>query len=314
MLGFDAQLLGLDVDLNVVDLAHAALLLSLLQDPAAQLVVDGVSTALALLVVVLAVQNELLLELARELLLAGLDGLLAHVDSPVVVLDDNRLVLEHLGLGLNLARQGVVVAIDSLVVAGRGLVRTVIAAGAFIALAVLLGLAGRTALGLVLLGLLGHVLEHETAELQAQIDLGALATGLAVEGDAAVLDVDIGLGVLALLAENELGDEAVKELLELAGLVGAVDDPAVIRGVEVGLGPELEAEVLDQVGARAGQRLGDAAQVDNNGLDAVALAFDLGLETLHLVAIEGVADIAADVDEGSHDCGVGGAELVSWLG
>jgi hypothetical protein len=175
-----------------------------------------------------------------------------------------------------------------------------------VALAVLLGLAGSTALGLVLLGLLGHVLEHETAELQAQIDLGALAAGLAVEHDATVLDLDVGLGVLALLAKHKLGDEPVEELLELVGLVGAVDNPAVVSGVQVGLRTQLEAEVLDQVRARASQGLSDAAQVDNNGLDAVTLAFNLGLEALHLVAIERVADIAADVDEGSHCCGVGG--------
>src|SRR5690349_10505485 len=144
MLGLDAQLLRLDVDVDVVNVGDATLLLGLLLDPGTQLVVDGVSTALALLVLIIAVQNELLLELARELLLAGLDGLLAHVHSPVVVLDLDCLVLENLGLGLDLAGQGVVVALDSLVIAvGRGLVRVVVASGAvLLALAVLLGLAG----------------------------------------------------------------------------------------------------------------------------------------------------------------------------
>ncbi len=68
-------------------------------------------------------------------------------------------------------------------------------------------------------------------------------------------------------------------------------------GVNVGLGAQLEAEVLDQVGSRAGRGRSYAAQVDNNGLDAVSFAFDLGDKTFHLIAIEGIGDIAADVDE-----------------
>lgn len=55
--------------------------------------------------------------------------------------------------------------------------------------------------------------------------------------------------------------------------------------------------------------MSNAAQVDNNGLDAVTLAFDLGLETLHLVAVEGVGDIAANVDVGHID-GIDGIEVV----
>lgn len=35
----------------------------------------------------------------------------------------------------------------------------------------------------------------------------------------------------------------------------------------------------------------NAAQVRDDGLDAVAFAFNFGLEQLHLVAIEGVFDI-----------------------
>lgn len=39
-------------------------------------------------------------------------------------------------------------------------------------------------------------------------------------------------------------------------------------------------------------------------INAVSFSLDLGLDLLHLVAIEGVADIATDIDE-SHDCGIG---------
>lgn len=58
-------------------------------------------------------------------------------------------------------------------------------------------------------------------------------------------------------------------------------------------------------GRRAVEGVGNAGQVDDDGLDAVALALDLGLQALHLVAVEGVGDIAADVD-GGHGCGGGG--------
>lgn len=44
-------------------------------------------------------------------------------------------------------------------------------------------------------------------------------------------------------------------------------------------------------GRRAGQRTSDTAQVDDDRFDAVALALDLGLQALHLVAVEGVGDI-----------------------
>ena len=39
---------------------------------------------------------------------------------------------------------------------------------------------------------------------------------------------------------------------------------------------------------RAGQALGNAGQVDDDGFDTVALALNLGPERLHLVAIEGI--------------------------
>lgn len=48
--------------------------------------------------------------------------------------------------------------------------------------------------------------------------------------------------------------------------------------------------------------MGNTAEVDYDRLNSIALAFDLGLKALHLVAIEGVGDIAADID-GGHDCG-----------
>lgn len=132
-----------------------------------------------------------------------------------------------------------------------------------------------------------------------------MPTGLAVEQDSSILDDNIGLGVLAFLAENKLVDEAIKIILKLGGLMSTVDDPAIIGRVGVGLSSELEPEVLNNISPRTSQRLGDTAKIDNDGLDTVSLAFDLGLKSLHLVAIEGILHIAANID-GGHGCGCAG--------
>lgn len=63
----------------------------------------------------------------------------------------------------------------------------------------------------------------------------------------AIFDVDVGFGVLALFAKDEFGDEAIKVILELGSLVGAVDDPAIVAGIDVRLSAQLEAEVLNDV-------------------------------------------------------------------
>jgi hypothetical protein len=63
----------------------------------------------------------------------------------------------------------------------------------------------------------------------------------------AILDLDFGLRVFAVLAEDELGDEAVQGVLELGGFVGAVDDPAVIGSAIIGLSAKFETEVFDDV-------------------------------------------------------------------
>lgn len=47
--------------------------------------------------------------------------------------------------------------------------------------------------------------------------------------------------------------------------------------------------------------MSDAAQVHDDGLDSVTLSLNLGLDALHLVAVEGVGDITTNVDS-SHDC------------
>jgi len=81
--------------------------------------------------------------------------------------------------------------------------------------------------------------------------------------------------------------------------MSTVDDPAIILRVCVGLSTELETKIFDHIGRGASQGLGNAWEIGNDCLDAVAFAFDLGLQALHLVSIEGIGDIATNVD-GSH--------------
>lgn len=49
--------------------------------------------------------------------------------------------------------------------------------------------------------------------------------------------------------------------------------------------------------------MSNAAKIGNNSLDAVAFAFDLGLKTLHLVAVEGVSDILCFWSTNCTHCG-----------
>lgn len=306
VLVLDAKLLGLDINVDGVDIVNATLFFSLLDNPVAKVVVDGVATTLAVLVFVIAAANaELLLKLAGQLCLAGLDGFRAHVDSPFIIFDLDISVGSGNCLSLDLLE--LVIAADvGLIVASLvgAVLRAIFAAAVAIlfGMTILLGLFGSSALGLVLLALLGLVLEDESTKLQADVNVGALTASLAIEDDVIIFDGDIGLRVLAFLAEDKSVDEAIEMILQLGGIVGAIDDPTVVLGVNVGLSTKLETKVLDDIGTRASKRLSDAGQVDDNGLDSVTLAFNLGLDALHLVAVEGIADIATNVDE-SHDDG-----------
>lgn len=55
-------------------------------------------------------------------------------------------------------------------------------------------------------------------------------------------------------------------------------------------------------GRIAAQGMSYTAQVHDDRLDTITLPFNLRLKTLHLVAVEGIGDIATNV-YGSHDCG-----------
>lgn len=305
VLRLDTKLLCLDVDFDVVELIDAALLRGCVDDPLAE---DIVTRATFAVLVIL--NDKSALEIVGKVLGTSPDGFLGSINVPLDFL--GLFVLDLFGALVDLTSELVVTAsLNCKVTFLTVLLCTVTGAASVGRTAVTpsFSLFASTTLsllvGLVLLALLGLVLEDEGAQLQAAIDVGDLTAGFAVKGDVAVLDVDVGFGVLALLAEDKLGNETVEIVLELAGVVGAVDDPAVVVGVCVGLGSEFKAEILDDVSRRAGERLGDAAEVDDDSLDAIALAFNLGLDPLHLVAVEGVGDIATDID-GGHGDGCGG--------
>jgi hypothetical protein len=298
VLGLDAELLGLQVDLNAVKLVDASLLLGGVNDPFAENIVLG---SLGVLV---ALDDKSALEILGKILSTSLDGRLRGVDVPLnflSLLDLLSALLDLLGelvIATSVHLQLAIVVIFGTISRTAAVLRNLLAPGFGLLASATLSLLGR----LVLLALLGLVLHDEGRELEARIDLGDFTASLAVERDIAILDVDLSLGVFALLAENKLGDEAIKVILKLGSVVSTVDDPAVVVGARVGLSTKLEAEVLDDVSRRTSQRVGNAGQVDDDGLDAVTLALDLGLETLHLVAVEGVGNIAANVN-GSHGCG-----------
>lgn len=319
VLRLDAEFLGFEVNLHILNLVDATLLLGLLIDPGAEEVVVRVTSAFSVLIIFIATKNKLLLKVIRELLLTSLDSFSRHVNGPFIVLDFNRRGVKLLSFGLDAASHLVIAAcLDGYVAISIGAILRVLVSTATIAIllcftvSILFGLACGFLLSLVLLALLRLVLEYESTELETEVDVRALTTSLAVEQDTAILNDYIGLRVLALLAENELIDEAVKVVLELGSLVGTVDNPAIISRVCIGLGSQLKAKVLDDISSGASKRLGDATEVDNDSLDTVSLAFNLGLEPLHLVSVEGVLDIAANIDV-SHGCGIARVSCVdSW--
>jgi len=296
VLAFNAELLGLHVDIDIADLSDITLFGSSLDNPATQLLVSG-ATVSAFVVAIL--DDESALEVVGEILGTSLHGFLGNIDGPVVILN-LRLGLNGLSLAGHLI---VAVGLEGLIAILPVLGVVAVARAGVLAIGSLLLLALTAGLLLLLLATLGVVANNEGAQLEARVDIRALTASLAVQSDSLILDVDIGLGVLALLAKHKLGDKAVKVILELGGIVGAVDDPTFIRRLGISLGTELKTEVLDEVGGRTAQRPSNRVEVDDNGLDTVALALDLGLELLHLVAVEGIGDIPANVN-GGHDDGL----------
>ena len=89
--------------------------------------------------------------------------------------------------------------------------------------------------------------QNERGELQARIDVCTLATCFTVKRNITALDLNDSLGVLARSAKHELVDKAVEVVLELGGIVSSVDNPAIIRWINIGLRTKFEAEILDEI-------------------------------------------------------------------
>ncbi len=251
VLALDAEFLGLEIDLHVLELSHSAFLFGSLDHPRAKLVV-AVGFAIAVFVII---DNERALEVVGKLFGTSLDGLFGSVHRPLDFLDVINLI-DLLGVGLDAAGKFIVAASVDLVVAVLfgGIVRVAISRASVARLVLVVpepGFFPSPAFGffrgLVLLALLGLVLEDKRAQLQAEIHVGALAACLTVQHDAAILDLDVCFRVLAFLAENESGDEAIKIVLELGSLVSSIDDPTIVVGIRVGLGTKLEAKILDNI-------------------------------------------------------------------
>lgn len=306
VLGLNAKLLRLDVDVDVFNIGDTTFLLSSSDDPAAELIIGRVPSTLSVLIVIVS-KAQFLLEVIWKLLLTSLHGFSRHIDGPLILLILFGVV-DVDGTILDATSELIITAsFDGHVSILVGAILGVAVGWAFLSillgLAVLLGLASSSLSLLVLLWLLWLVLENKATELQAEVNIRALTTGLAIKDDSSVLDHSLGLWVLALLAKHKSGDETIEIVLELGRLVSTVDDPAVIGRVGVGLSTQFETEVLDDIRAGSCQGLGNTAQVHNDRLDAITLALNLGLDFLHLIAVEGVADIATYVD-GGHICGL----------
>lgn len=255
VLCLNTELLCFNVDLNVLQVADSPSLgFSSAYDPIAKLIVSTVAATVDFAVLVAFSEDELLLKVVRKLFSASLHCFFRNVNGPDIIFG-SLILIDFLGFGVDATGELIIAASfhGEITVFGLGIVRVAlarsgVAVAILLSLAVLFGLsAARLLLRLVLLALLGLIFQDEGAQLQAKVYVRALTACLAVEYDVAIFDVDVGFGVLALFAKDELGDEAIKVILELGSLVGAVDDPAIVAGIDVRLSAQLEAEVLDNV-------------------------------------------------------------------
>ena len=130
----------------------------------------------------------------------------------------------------------------------------------------------------------------------AHVQSEDMAARLARSPDHVFLHFQDSLRVFALLAQDELLDEAVEYVLHLASVVTAVDDVPLSLDVQLGLSTQLEPKVLGHISWWPRQCPGDVDHVDHHGLDAVPLALHLGLQPRHLVPVEGVLDVSVDIE------------------
>jgi len=149
------------------------------------------------------------LEITSQIVGTGLDSGLRSVNGPLNLLWLG--ILDLFGIILDLLCELIVTTsfeLDLTIVLGVIRVAvmwaTITVLRSMVSIIGFLGLFTSLTVGLlcrlVLLAFLWLIFQDEGAELEARIDFGLLTACLAVEEDAAILDLDIGLGILALLA------------------------------------------------------------------------------------------------------------------
>jgi len=146
-----------------------------------------------------------------------------------------------------------------------------------------------------------RVLDNEGGQPMTHVDVGSLATGLAITddlfGSAELLNDKFGFRVPARFAQNKFIDEDIEKLVEAIGVVGAIDNVSVVFLIKIGLSAKFVAEKLGDVGGWTIEGSSDVGHVEDNGLDPISLSFDFGSQGGHAVAVELVIDIAANVNE-----------------
>eukprot|EP00042_Codosiga_hollandica_P059650 m.920083 g.920083 ORF g.920083 m.920083 type:complete len:356 (+) comp61084_c0_seq1:525-1592(+) len=153
------------------------------------------------------------------------------------------------------------------------------------------------------LGLGRRILEDVSSQLVAGFHWGLVATRSAAQADLLLLGLDahVSLGVVAVGAEHISLDEAIKQDLQALGLVLAVHNVAII--LDLNLRSKLAPEVLARVAGWASERLGDVNHVDNDSLDSISFAFDLGNDRGHLVSVELILNVSVEVNSHFEVCG-----------
>lgn len=190
MLPGNAQFLYFLVNINR---AGVAILLS----PTAELTVRTVRVLVTVVIAQVKAGHATLCGLG-----ASSNGFSGRIDRPVILLD-GRLGLDVRSLADEFS-QLILITSVSLVIESR---RRRVSVSAVVSRAV----TARSFLGLALLRVLRRVLEDECGQLVPHIDIGPLAASFAVANDGLVpRNKEVGLGVLARLAQYESVDEAVK--------------------------------------------------------------------------------------------------------
>jgi hypothetical protein len=248
VLGLDTEFLSLLIDLDIVDTLTS---LTLRNDPGSQLLVWVLLSSFFILLI----GQGGGLELLSNLFGASSNGLLRHIDSPVIIILDFSIG-ESLGLGGDLLGEFVIGASVQLLIAilRTSLLAVVAATLLFLLLSISLGvsislaLSGLLAILSSLLCIVWRVLQDVTGKSLAHVERGALTARFAVTDDVVVLgDLQNGFRVLALLAKNKLLNETVEVVLKLGGLMSTVNDPTVIGWVGLDLRSQLETEVFDDI-------------------------------------------------------------------